>query len=367
MKHIKVFENFNENQKWLDLLIELTSKTTPAGKEANVEHILFRYGFRKDEYGNYCKLTPQSRILFTAHADNYCSEEQKVNHVITEDKLATDGKTILGGDNKVGIVYLISMIEAGKDYNYYIFHSEEIGRVGSKELLAKKPEFLKNIDLAITIDRRETKEIIITQSGAPCCSREAASDIKVEFAKQQLPLEISEHGGRSDTYTFRNVVRECVNISDGVYGEHTVNEYVDLNYFYKMIDSLKKVKFENVSINRIPETEFHKIKFRKMKDILTVKDMRLHIDSLETDKTDDDYINCYFKLNNQDTYKAIFYSNLDVRFARLVKVNFLKKGEKVQKMKDVKFRVPEAKPLDAKDKLLILDTIQEFIMKKLLH
>ena len=101
MSHIKLFEHFNEEDKWLDLWKELTAKTTPAGFEINVEPIILRYGFQKDENGNYFKLNPKSKVLFTAHADNYCSKEEEVTHVVDYGKLETDGTTILGGDNKV--------------------------------------------------------------------------------------------------------------------------------------------------------------------------------------------------------------------------------------------------------------------------
>lgn len=367
MNHIKLFEHFNEKDKWLDLLKELTAKTTPAGFEINVEPIILRYGFQKDENGNYFKLNPKSKVLFTAHADNYCSKEEEVTHVVDYGKLETDGTTILGGDNKVGICYLISLIEAGKDYNYYIFKSEEIGRVGSKLLLEKNKEFLENIDIAFAIDRKGTSEIITTQYGSPCCSRETAEELKSEFAKYGIKLDISEDGGRCDTYTFRDVVRECVNISDGVFGEHTLGEYVDLEYFYNMIDTLKRIDFDKISINRIPSDAIEKINFKKLKDVLVVSpDLNLNILKLQTDNKEPDYINCYFKINNKEDYKAVFYKDLSLRFGKIVKVNYVSKDvlKKDSKLKDVKFKKVKPNPLSQDVKTLILEKIHEFIISK---
>ena len=367
MRWLKLFENFTgEKKKWLDLLMEITSKTTPAGSESNIEDIILRYGFQKDENGNYVKLNPQSKVLFTAHADNYCSEEKDVIHVINNNRLETDGTTILGGDNKTGICYLISLIEAGRDYNYYIFKSEEIGRVGSKLLLEKNKPFLENINIAFAIDRRGTDDIIITQSGAPCCSMETAEELKGEFNKHQINLNISENGGKCDVYTFRNVVRECVNISDGVFGEHTYDEYIDLDYFYKMVTSLKNIDFEKISINRVIVENVERINYKKLKDVLAVRpNLNLKVFKIQNNSKESDYIDCYFKVNNQDDYKAVFYKDLSIKFARIVKINYVKKLEYDPKLKDVSHRKIEPEALSDNDKKAILEKIQEYISGKL--
>ena len=72
----------------------------------------------KDEFGNLYTVIGDSKILFTAHMDTYSKEVEKINHVVDGNFLKTDGKTILGGDNRVGCAILINMINSGIPGNY---------------------------------------------------------------------------------------------------------------------------------------------------------------------------------------------------------------------------------------------------------
>lgn len=336
MKHL---QSFNENSKYnsyVDLLMELTKKTTPAGKEGNIEHILFRYGFQKDEHGNYfIRNLDESNVLFTAHADNYCKTEKEVDHLIEDRCLKSDGTTILGGDNKVGICYIIALIEAGWKYNYYIFKSEEIGRVGSKILLEKDPEFLSNIDLVIAFDRKDVNSIITSQRGCPCASYETSLEIKEEFGKKGISLNLSNEGGSCDTFTFRNVIPECINISSGTFDEHTFNEYVDLDFFGKMITTIPKIDFNKISINReIEEYKTWSYKISNLKIPIT-EDLFLYPTRICLDE--DTNLTCYFNVNAdiKRPYKVVFaWFKMDK--GRLVKLKYVPKGQKVEpKTKDV--------------------------------
>ena len=195
---------------------------------------------------------------------------------------------------------------------------------------------------------------------------ETAEELKGEFNKHQINLNISENGGKCDVYTFRNVVRECVNISDGVFGEHTYDEYIDLDYFYKMVTSLKNIDFEKISINRVIVENVERINYKKLKDVLAVRpNLNLKVFKIQNNSKESDYIDCYFKVNNQDDYKAVFYKDLSIKFARIVKINYVKKLEYDPKLKDVSHRKIEPEALSDNDKKAILEKIQEYISGKL--
>lgn len=361
MQHLRSFNENNTYDYYLYLLQELTKLTTPSGKEENIEDILFQSGFKRDAHGNYF-IKNDSNILITAHADNYCKLEKKVVHVIEDNKLKTDGKTILGADNKVGICYILAMIDAGKKYNYYIFKSEEIGRVGSKILLEKDSNFLSTIDLAIAFDRKDATSIITSQRGCPCASYETSLEIKKEFARVGISLNLSNEGGSCDTFTFRNIVPECINISSGTFNEHTFDEYVDLNFFGKMIKGLTKINFENISINReIEEYKSWSYKISKIYIPIT-ENLRIFPSRILLD--DDTNLICYFNINNDITrqYKVVFaWYKMDK--GRLVKLTYLPKGQKIQpKTKEPNQIKKKVKDFDDDTKQAIITGVYRYML-----
>ena len=361
MNYIRSFNENNTYDYYLYLLKELTKLTTPSGKEENIEDILFQSGFKKDTSGNYY-IRNNSNILITAHADNYCSLEEEVTHVIEDNKLKTNGDTILGADNKVGICYILAMIDAGKKYNYYIFKSEEIGRVGSKALLAKDSEFLKTIDLAIAFDRKDTTCIITNQRGCKCASNETSIEIKNEFARLGIPLNLSVNGGSCDTFTFRNIIPECINISSGTFNEHTFSEYLDLNYFGKMIKALSKINFSNISINReIEEYKTWSYRISKLNipisEDISISPYRILLD-------DDTNLVCYFNINNdvKMPYKVVF-SWYKMNRGRLIRLKYVPKNTEVKtKIKDVKKEKKKIKEFDEKTKQDIINVVKDYML-----
>lgn len=79
-------------------------------------------------------------ILFSAHLDTV-SPGKNINPIITQDIIKTDGKTILGGDDKAGIAGIIEAItvlketkETFSDIEIVFTICEEVGLLGSKNL-----------------------------------------------------------------------------------------------------------------------------------------------------------------------------------------------------------------------------------------
>jgi len=104
------FKRKETGDKFKDLFLKLTEYTIPYGHETKLEKYL-PTGYKKDSIGNYYIQVGKSETLFTTHLDTYCEKYEKVNHVIEGDIIKTDGTTILGGDNKLGMTILLNMIQ----------------------------------------------------------------------------------------------------------------------------------------------------------------------------------------------------------------------------------------------------------------
>lgn len=221
-------------KNWVEIFKELTSKTIPPGEELLLSDFFKKRGFKSDSFGNLFIRNEKSKILVTAHIDTFCKEIKEVKHIIDDNSIRTDGYTILGSDNKSGVCYLLSMLDSNKNYNYLLTIKEEIGRLGSIDFLSRNEDWLKDINVCLTFDRKGTSDIVTFQSGERCCSDEIAELLIGHLKSHQINLSKS-FGSRSDTYTFRNIIPECINISSGTFNEHTTSEYLDLNYFNNAI------------------------------------------------------------------------------------------------------------------------------------
>jgi putative aminopeptidase FrvX len=85
--------------------LELTSRTYPHGTEKEVYPLLGleEGSFTKDEFGNLSVKIGESDVMFTSHLDTATSALTKVNHVFDKNIIKTDGKSILGADDKAGV------------------------------------------------------------------------------------------------------------------------------------------------------------------------------------------------------------------------------------------------------------------------
>ncbi len=243
--------------------LNLTEYTIPHGNE----HLLEKYlpdNVKKDNFGNYFIIIGKSETLFTCHLDTYSKQVQKVNHIIEGDIVKTDGKTILGGDNKTGVCILLYMIENNVPGTYYFFAGEEPtakdgGLYGSKNALKANPKFFKNFKRAVCFDRKKTGSIVTRQMARFTCSQNFIDALILELDKQGLEFHSDITGYYTDTAVFLDTISEVTNLSSGVYGEHTLNEYVDLSYVEKMAEAAIKINWESLPAERIPKKESSKI------------------------------------------------------------------------------------------------------------
>lgn len=288
-------------EEFKNIFIKLTNYTIPFGKEKLLEKHL-PSGFKKDNIGNYYYEIGNSETLFTSHLDTFSKKYEKVNHVIDEDDpyiISTDGKTILGGDNKLGCTILFGMIENSIPGTYYFFLGEEPilsgGLWGSRNALESNFEYFKKFKRCIAFDRKQYGSIVVRQMGRMCCSKEFASEIASQLKSGGINWDESVgFGYYTDTAVFMDVIPECTNISAGGFNEHYKSEWVDLNYTYNVYKSALKIKWEELPTNRKLEVRFYDEEketiskdFKKFQQIKIYKEIESMTELVDLSKTRD--------------------------------------------------------------------------------
>jgi hypothetical protein len=239
--------------------IKLTRFTYPHGTESVLKAFLPN-GYKKDEWGNfYYVIGDCPTSMFTCHLDTACVESRKVNHVYSEYIIRTDGKTILGADDKAGMVVILTMIERNVPGLYYFFLGEEVGCIGSGHVAKNWPlnPFSKTINKVVSFDRRDTCSVITHQLYGRCCSEDFAKELSNRLnVAGDIKLSPDDSGILTDSAQFVDLVPECTNISVGYNREHTTAEYQDIKYLNKLCKAVCKINWEDLPINRDPVDSF---------------------------------------------------------------------------------------------------------------
>ena len=103
-----------------DTFLALTSKTYPYGFEDELVSFLPK-GYFQDRHGNYFYKIGESRTAFTSHLDTACKDQVNIVHKFDGNIIKTDGKSILGADDKAGVTILLYMIEKNVPGLYCFF------------------------------------------------------------------------------------------------------------------------------------------------------------------------------------------------------------------------------------------------------
>jgi len=242
-----------------DLFLKLTSTTTPHGHESLMEPFLPK-GWKKDAHGNYYYVIGDKNgtVMFSAHLDTADSGQPKeITHVEEGKWVKTDGKTILGGDDKAGAAIMIYMIQKKIPGLYYFFLGEERGCIGSralaKQLETKKDGIYENINKVIALDRRGYDSVITFQMSERNCSDEFADDLAKKLNEAGgLKYAKDSTGLVTDSHHFAGLIPECVNLSVGYDDQHFVREKQDVEFLQKLADACCKVDWESIVVSRDP-------------------------------------------------------------------------------------------------------------------
>lgn len=237
----------------LNTFLQLTNMTYPYGYEVDLFNKMralgvFPKSMKTDEDGNYYYKIGESKTVFASHLDTVSKESKSVVHVFEGDMIKTDGKTILGADDKAGVTVMLYMIKNNIPGLYYFFIGEEVGCIGSKK--ASKYSLFKEYDRIISFDRRDVNSVITHQSYSRCCSDEFADALASELNKSGLKYIKDDGGVYTDSAEFTDVIAECTNLSVGYYREHTNTESQDIEHLKKLASACLLVNWESLPVKR---------------------------------------------------------------------------------------------------------------------
>jgi hypothetical protein len=239
--------------------LELTSRTYPHGTEKEVFPLLCE-GLQEDEHGNLFMKIGESDAMFTAHLDTATSANVEVSHIFEGSLIKSDGKTILGADDKAGVAIMLYMIENQVPGLYYFFLGEEVGCVGSRKASAdQKDNKIEGIAKVISFDRRGTDSVITFQSGERCCSESFGSALSNALNEADCTFKYAndDTGVLTDSIQFIGIYPECTNISVGYRYEHTFSEQQDIEHLQKLAEACVKIDWTSLPVERDPsKTEY---------------------------------------------------------------------------------------------------------------
>lgn len=237
-----------------DKFISLTSRTYPHGTEKELFHLLGD-GLTEDEFGNLFIKIGESDVMFTSHLDTATSALTTVNHVFDKNIIKTDGKSILGADDKAGVTIMLYMIDNNIPGLYYFFLGEEVGCVGSKKVADKfSTKKIEGINKVVSFDRRGTSSVITYQSGKRCTSDKFGEALASELnrVEESFSYKTDDTGVLTDSIQFIKIYPECTNISVGYQSEHTFNESQDIEHLEKLAVACTKVDWIGLPVERDP-------------------------------------------------------------------------------------------------------------------
>jgi len=260
LKYIKEKNNIKKmNVK--ETFLRLTTHTVPYNKEIDyLKNLLPMNILKEDPVGNLFVKIGNSNTMFAAHLDTV-GGDVPVEHVIEGNIIKTDGKSILGADDKAGVVVLLYMIEAGIPGMYTFFLGEEVGCKGSRALSSwieknKNDVNYKNINKVVSFDRKDVDSVITYQMSERTCSDEFADSLIKELGSQGLKFRKDTGGILTDSVQFTDLYAECTNLSVGYWSQHTNAERQDIEFLDKLCVACTKVDWDNLTIKRKPgETE----------------------------------------------------------------------------------------------------------------
>lgn len=222
-------------------LYELLSLTAPSGQEKPVaDYVVSRLlpmtdQVRLDDYGNV--LAEKSfgdngpTVLLSAHMDTVWVEEDR--EIVQEGDIWFSSKGPLGADDRAGIAIILSVLRRLHDMNFTgnvrvaFTREEEIGLCGAREI---SPDWLKDADLAIVVDRRGSRDVVVCNRYMDFCGPDVADFFERVGRDCGMSDWQAVRGGSSDAAVFAERGVPSVNVSAGYMQEHTDREYVNVTH-----------------------------------------------------------------------------------------------------------------------------------------
>ena len=258
----------------IEQLKTLMTTVTPSRNEDEVRQYLTtvltdKYGKKNvwvDSYGNLFAETiigsgKGATVTLSAHMDSV-NNYGKVHTLIDNNGIISAKDGICGADDKAGIAIVLEVLRNipesfdGK-IKVAFFVEEEIGCVGSSNASTNESkQWLADSDLAIVVDRRGNRDIVVGNFSEVFCSTPVGKFFEEASAMQDMDWKCVE-GGISDTATFAELNVNAVNLSAGYRNEHTKNEWVSVHDMYDtvklIVQSLAIVNHHVDTFGDVPE------------------------------------------------------------------------------------------------------------------
>jgi len=259
--------------------LELTQYTEVYGQE----QLLLKYlpdTLQQDDVGNYYVKIGESDTMFTSHLDTAAVKRELVVHIFdsitgssgrVEEFIETDGVTLLGADDRAGVVVMLYMMEHNIPGLYYFFIGEESGTIGSSGILTERPDIFEKYKKCISFDRKGYSSVISRQLGGRCCSKEFVNQLASELSNVTgYDWKDDPTGVYTDSAVFMDNIPECTNLSVGYFNEHSPAEFLNLSFLQDLCEGVIKVKWEELPVVREPgpmDTPNPKRKAKKKGDL----------------------------------------------------------------------------------------------------
>jgi hypothetical protein len=237
-----------------ELFLHLTSWTVPHGWELlYYGKMLEELGFQMDAHHNWwIQIGSNATTCFMAHLDTACREAVPVTRQIKDDICTTDGRSILGADDRAGVALLLHLVTKDIPGLYYLFIGEEAGCIGSGKV-ADESLIPSHINKAISFDRKGYHDVITHQCGMRTCSDAFAEALAGQLNESEyMKYEADDTGLFTDSKEFSDQIAECTNISVGYDNAHSQKEWQDLRFLRYLAGCLLKIDWEALPVSRIP-------------------------------------------------------------------------------------------------------------------
>lgn len=215
-----------------------------------------------DTSGNlFFEVAGGSGQLFTCHSDTVHAKSLSDTPAPFKQKVFYDANMMLaykndglplGADDAAGVWLCMQIIEAGIPCVVVVYRAEERGGIGSNESADADPEFYQQFDSAVAFDRRGASDIITHQSCGRCASDKWAQALADQLNQHGLDYAPSDGGIFTDTSNLARLIPECSNISVGYEHEHSGNETLDVAHLLNLRDTVLKVRWSALPIERDP-------------------------------------------------------------------------------------------------------------------
>ena len=207
--------------------------------------------FARDEHGNYTRTIGEApSTCFACHLDTASGEAEPINLGTKGGVCRTDGRTILGADDRAGLALILSMVVEKVPGVYYLFVGEEEGCVGSSAL-SRREGLPSSVTKCISFDRKGKTSIVTHQCGGRTCSDTFAEALAAELNHFGFSYSPDPTGVYTDSMEFAGQVSECTNISVGYEAQHTTEETQDLAFLSCLLGACVQVDWESLPAERV--------------------------------------------------------------------------------------------------------------------